>query len=57
MNSNNLRLSMSVLGNEEQQAVTKVIEEDGYLGMGVEVYNFEKKLLNTLVFLIIGLYV
>ena len=44
MNSNNLRLSMSVLGNEEQQAVTKVIEEDGYLGMGVEVYNFEKEI-------------
>ena len=39
-----LRLSMSVLGNEEQQAVTKVIEEDGYLGMGVEVYNFEKEI-------------
>lgn len=44
MNSNNLRLSMSVLGYEEQQAVTKVIEEDGYLGMGVEVYNFEKEI-------------
>jgi dTDP-4-amino-4,6-dideoxygalactose transaminase len=44
MNSNNLRLSMSVLGKEEQQAVTKVIEEDGYLGMGVEVYNFEKEI-------------
>lgn len=41
---NNLRLSMSVLGNEEVQAVTKVIKEDGYLGMGLEVRNFEKEI-------------
>ena len=39
-----LRLSMSVLGNEELQAVTKVIKEDGYLGMGLEVRDFEKEI-------------
>ena len=43
MNSN-MRLSMSVLGSEEQKAVARVIEEDGYLGMGNEVYNFEKEI-------------
>ena len=44
MNINNLRLSMSVLGNEEVHAVTQVMKEDGYLGMGLEVQNFEKEI-------------
>lgn len=48
MNSNNLRLSMSVLGKEELQAVTKVIEDDGYLGMGREVNLFEKEIADYL---------
>jgi dTDP-4-amino-4,6-dideoxygalactose transaminase len=44
MNSNNLRLSMSVLDNEELQAVTNVMQNDGYLGMGIEVLHFEKEI-------------
>mgnify|MGYP000878013339 FL=1 len=39
-----LRLSMSVLGDEELQAVTRVIKDDGYLGMGNEVKEFEKEI-------------
>lgn len=39
-----LRLSMSVLGNEELQAVTRVIKDDGYLGMGLEVRDFENEI-------------
>ncbi len=44
MNIDNLRLSMSVLGKEEVQAIRKVILEDGYLGMGLEVKLFEKEI-------------
>ena len=44
MNSNNLKLSMSVLGNEELQAVTDVMQNDGYLGMGLQVLLFEKEI-------------
>ena len=44
MSSNHLRLSMSVLGNEEVQSIKKVIKNDGYLGMGREVFLFEKEI-------------
>lgn len=36
-----LRLSKSVLGEKEADAVAKVLLEDGYLGMGAEVGKFE----------------
>jgi dTDP-4-amino-4,6-dideoxygalactose transaminase len=39
-----LRLSKSVLGQEESQAVSDVILRDGYLGMGKEVMAFETDL-------------
>lgn len=36
-----MRLSMSVVGEAESAAVSRVICEDGYLGMGAEVQRFE----------------
>lgn len=39
-----IRLSKSVVGNQEAEALRRVILEDGYLGMGKEVQLFEKKL-------------
>ncbi len=45
---NKLRLSMSVLGNDEIHAVTRVMREDGYLGMGNEVREFEKEIADYL---------
>lgn len=38
------RLSKSVVGQVEADAVSKVILEDGYLGMGAEVGRFEKEI-------------
>jgi len=38
---NNIRLSKSVISQREADAVTRVLLEDGYLGMGVEVGKFE----------------
>jgi len=40
---NTIRLSKSVVGEEEKQALARVIDV-GYLGMGKEVQNFEKEL-------------
>ena len=45
---NNIRLSKSFLGTEEIKAITNVIKKDGYLGMGNEVYLFEKEIANYL---------
>ncbi|MFV0423106.1 DegT/DnrJ/EryC1/StrS family aminotransferase [Oleidesulfovibrio sp.] len=39
-----LRLSRSVVGQQEAEAVTRIIMEDGYLGMGAEVQRFEAEL-------------
>ena len=39
-----IRLSKSVVGREEVEALSRVIIEDGYLGMGREVQLFEKEL-------------
>ena len=39
-----IRVSKSVVGSKEAQAVSRVIIEDGYLGMGKEVQLFEKEL-------------
>lgn len=39
-----IRVSKSVLNNEEAKAVSRVILEDGYLGMGKEVQKFEEDL-------------
>lgn len=39
-----MRLSMSVVGCAESEAVARVICEDGYLGMGAEVQRFEADL-------------
>jgi len=47
---NKIRVSKSVLNNEEVKAVSRLILEDGYLGMGREVQKFEedlKSFLNT----------
>jgi dTDP-4-amino-4,6-dideoxygalactose transaminase len=41
MTTKNLRLSKSIIGQDEANAVTKVLLEDGYLGMGAEVGRFE----------------
>ena len=40
----NMRLSRSIVGQAEAQAVSRVILEDGYLGMGVETRCFEEDL-------------
>ena len=41
MTKKNLRLSKSIIGQNEAIAVSKVLLEDGYLGMGAEVGRFE----------------
>jgi dTDP-4-amino-4,6-dideoxygalactose transaminase len=41
MTAKNLRLSKSIIGQKEAFAVSKVLLEDGYLGMGAEVGRFE----------------
>ena len=38
-----MRLSRSIVGEAEAEAVRRVICEDGYLGMGSEVQRFEKE--------------
>ena len=38
-----IRLSKSVIGIEEADAVKKVLIEDGYLGMGKYVQKFESR--------------
>lgn len=43
-----MRLSKSIVGKEEADAVSKIIVEDGYLGMGTEVRKFEKDLADYL---------
>jgi len=40
----NIRLSRSIVGETEAQAVRRVLVEDGYLGMGAEVRLFEEEL-------------
>jgi len=40
----NIRLSRSIVGEAEAQAVRRVLLEDGYLGMGAEVRLFEEEL-------------
>lgn len=39
-----IRLSKSVIGEIESQAVTRILLEDGYLGMGAEVGKFEDEI-------------
>lgn len=39
-----IRVSRSIVGHEEAKAVSRVILEDGYLGMGNEVQSFETEL-------------
>lgn len=39
-----MRLSRSIVGTREAEAVSRVILEDGYLGMGTEVQAFESEL-------------
>ncbi|MDE5879357.1 MAG: DegT/DnrJ/EryC1/StrS family aminotransferase, partial [Desulfovibrio sp.] len=39
-----MRLSRSIVGGAEARAVARVIEEDGYLGMGAETRRFEEEL-------------
>jgi len=41
---NIIRLSRSIVGQTEAEAVSRVIGEDGYLGMGKEVQLFEKEI-------------
>jgi dTDP-4-amino-4,6-dideoxygalactose transaminase len=43
-----IRLSKSIVGQKEADAVSKVILEDGYLGMGAEVGRFEKDIAHYL---------
>lgn len=43
-----MRLSRSVVGQEEAKAVSRVLLEDGYLGMGAETKAFEEDLANFL---------
>ena len=38
-----LRLSMSIVGEAEAEAVRRIITEDGYLGIGRETHQFEKE--------------
>lgn len=40
----NIRLSRSIVGEAEAEAVRRVLLEDGYLGMGAEVRRFEEEL-------------
>jgi dTDP-4-amino-4,6-dideoxygalactose transaminase len=46
MEMKKIRLSKSVIGQREADSVTKVLLEDGYLGMGTEVGLFEKEIAN-----------
>jgi dTDP-4-amino-4,6-dideoxygalactose transaminase len=48
MPTKNLRLSKSIIGQNEAIAVSKVLLEDGYLGMGAEVGKFEGDIANYL---------
>ncbi len=48
MVSKNLRLSKSVIGLSEANEVTRVLLEDGYLGMGAEVGKFEAEIADYL---------
>lgn len=43
-----IRLSKSIVGNEELLAISKIILENGYLGMGNEVEKFEMDIANYL---------
>jgi dTDP-4-amino-4,6-dideoxygalactose transaminase len=43
-----IRLSRSIVGGREAEAVGRVITDDGYLGMGAEVQAFEKDLADYL---------
>ena len=43
-----IRLSKSVIGEKESEAVTRILLEDGYLGMGTEVGKFETEIANYL---------
>ncbi|MCR5814237.1 MAG: DegT/DnrJ/EryC1/StrS family aminotransferase [Desulfovibrio sp.] len=43
-----MRLSRSIVGQEEAKAVSRVLLEDGYLGMGTETRLFEEDLANFL---------
>lgn len=43
-----IRLSKSIIGNKEAQEVTRILLEDGYLGMGAEVGRFETEIANYL---------
>ncbi len=44
MSTTVIRLSRSVVGEAEAEAVARVLVEDGYLGMGKEVQAFEKEI-------------
>ena len=44
INKKHIRLSKSVLSVAEAEAVSRVLLEDGYLGMGREVQAFEEEL-------------
>lgn len=43
-----IRLSKSILNHLEAEAVTKILLEDGYLGMGAEVAKFEEEIASYL---------
>lgn len=44
MKKNTIRLSRSIVGQREAEAVSRVIIDDGYLGMGSEVRAFEEEI-------------
>ncbi|UCE08663.1 MAG: aminotransferase class I/II-fold pyridoxal phosphate-dependent enzyme, partial [bacterium] len=44
MKKNTIRLSRSIVGHREAEAVSRVIINDGYLGMGSEVRAFEEEI-------------
>jgi dTDP-4-amino-4,6-dideoxygalactose transaminase len=48
MKTRNLRLSKSIIGQSEADAVTRILLEDGYLGMGAEVGKFESEIADYL---------
>lgn len=48
MKSKNLRLSKSIIGQSEADAVTRILLDDGYLGMGAEVGKFESEIADYL---------
>ena len=43
-----MRLSRSIVGEAEARAVSRVLLEDGYLGMGNEVRRFEEEVAQDL---------